>query len=331
MNTFTESPILNFFKSTNVKFNNLLLEVFILTTSISLIYFLTFAFKRPGGDSFIWLSDGFIYYLLLSFLIPFFIKKNSTWKIFKIVTLTLFLSFFIPVGWITLGFVLLAYYIGFMIILLSSYFLSKIIDFTFTTERSFVLTKIMFIIILTTLLVLIHKDLTVKKDLRYNTNSIFKTIEECDSYVLPKREQDCRNSWTETHKRWRLQNLTANINLNSNLEKVAGSNNYQYFPEENIKDIKIGSGKLAEYGDIVKVRTIEAVLNDGSKYFVDDLLELKISAGIAEYYSYVFGVVGMRTGGIREITFKTNGFWFKSGVLAKGKIMYTIELVSIDD
>jgi hypothetical protein len=143
-----------------------------------------------------------------------------------------------------------------------------------------------------------------------------------------------------------LLEKTKNINLIPNQKAVTGSDNYQYFPTENISDIKIGTGEVARYDDKAIVNILSATINGkiydhpkkSERTNTDEIynnFEVNLNTSVESYKSYALGVIGMKVGGVRKINFKTpGGFWFSGtdpmvSVGNNEMVSYTVELVSI--
>jgi len=189
-------------------------------------------------------------------------------------------------------------------------------------------------------------DLGVKNHIIYKNNSMFETIEECDAYLMPTRRSDCRSDFNIMHERWAqldqqmtLNQVKADPSLNINQNPNPTSNNYQYFPAENISDVKIGDGKTAIYNDVASVDITSADYN-GKTYSDNSFKNVQIWLTVPKetrfypsYENYKLGVIGMKVGGIRKITFKTpEGIALSRTDYTKSNtaVTFTVELISLE-
>jgi hypothetical protein len=267
-------------------------------------------------------------------------------RAFEILLVLELVAWFIPVGFGSYGMAFLPALIIILILFAISFVIYNITKLFQDNNQLTTITLIVLFLLLCLVVYANYNDLSVKQKIIYKNNSMFDSLEECNAYIYFTREKDCKNDWTAMHNRWNLQEQTRNINLNANLSLVSGSENYQYFPSENILDIKIGSGQVAKYNDVATVKILNALVN-GKTYDQASTIstgwfgktggeyQLNLNTGVEEYNSYALGIIGMKVGGIRKITFKTSrGFWFSNeeGILVNKNepVSYTVELVSLD-
>jgi len=191
-------------------------------------------------------------------------------------------------------------------------------------------------------------DLLVKQDLLtgdhlFGINNsydyVFVSIDKCDAYLYSARRNACRSDKivheAESKKVDQEMFLSQNINLVSGQNLPAGNENYPYFPMGNISDVKIGDGAVAKYGDnatfTILSSTVDGKTDDSAPSRpIQGILSLETIKG-DDFYSYRLGVIGMRVGGVRKVTFKTRmGYWLDRDTSIKGgqSATFTIELVS---
>ncbi len=240
------------------------------------------------------------------------------------------------------GWPLLAGYIAISLVL---YGVLKIINFSIEKRSNFVPICLLVVsLIIGGIAGYVNiNDLGVKGHIVYKNNSMFDTIEECSAYIFPTRKNDCEKDFTDMHNRWFLQE---NSNLVPKQNLSPGSSNYAYFPQENISDVKVGTGELAKYNDTVVLNILTANINGKtytdleSRHIISDNdpyknTEIKLDTSVESYNSYALGVIGMKVGGVRKITFNTKqGFWFTGVdpmfvVNPSDSIIYTVELLSV--
>jgi len=298
-------------------------------------HYLSFDFK---------LSD-YIFYLVICFAVLFWILRGQdiNKKILK--SSATLLIFGIIAGLIRFG--ILSYLFPIAIIVLILLVIIGIIhNLVNLIANNDILLKFMASISCILLLVFIYanyNDLSIKQKIIYKNNSMFDSIEECSQYIYSVRQKDCQKDFTDTHNRWFLQQ---NINLVPRQDIDLSSGNYEYFPKENLTDVKIGEGDMAKYGDIAIVNILSANIN--GKIYSDLKLwhtisesdpyrnaEVKLNEAPGLFEMYATGVIGMRVGGVRYIKFKIpQSFWFEGiensfVVKPEDLIIYTVELVSL--
>ena len=179
------------------------------------------------------------------------------------------------------------------------------------------------------------------------SEELFDTI--VSSLTNRLKEATCTNA-IDMQKYNDLRTTLSNINLVYGQKIDLNSGNYSFFPQENIKDVKIGTGEVAKYGDkaVVNISSVlmrgniyndpwvpagKHIVGGGDAYFNH---KINLNTTIDSYESYALGVIGMRVGGIRKITFITSGgFWFLGAgpdaisIKDKESVTYTVELVSL--
>lgn len=257
------------------------------------------------------------------------------------------IAWFVPFGFVPLGMALLiplSFLFSLLIISLIVFHVTKPLE---NKPKLVSVISVSLFLLLVPVVYANYTDFVVKGVIVYKNNSMFDSIEECNAYLSPIRQNNCRKDWTAMHDRWDLDEKTKNINLNQTLNPVAGSDNYQYFPHENISDVRIGTGDVARYNDKAVVNVLSAVI-EGKTYDNPSTpnnptitnafknYKVALNTSVESYNSYVFGIIGMKVGGVRKITFKTSeGFWFtgvEPMILAPKDqdVTYTVELVSLE-
>lgn len=292
-------------------------------------------------------TSTYVFYFIVGLIISVWMARSTSFnkQVLKTTGILIVLdivAWFIPVGFVTWGLAFLPALIFLLILFAIATIIYNLTRPLINKPAATVTVAILLFIILCPLVWLNYNDLSVKGVIIYKNNSMFDSIEECSAYIYPVRENDCKKDWTAMHDRWNLYERTKNINLDPSLKPVAGSNNYQYFPSENITDIKTGAGKIAKYGDKAVVKILSGVINgktfdtvamsqnySGNKR---ETRSINLNTSVESYDSYALGVIGMKVGGIRKITFKTDGFWINGDMLVKNgdPVTYTIELVSLE-
>jgi hypothetical protein len=203
MKTILQSPILKFILS--IKSNSAIFNTSILISLFAIFHFFTFYYGHSNTQQpFNFLFLPFFFYIFICLLISFlvFYKKLSFWKVFLLFTFVEIILIFIPAGFATIGLAFLNDYFFIIGLLI----LSKLIDFiSGYLYKNIILNSLLALIgisLMVVFIILNSKDLSVKRNIQYHNNSMFKTIEECSDYILPKRENDCRSKFTEMHNRW---------------------------------------------------------------------------------------------------------------------------------
>ncbi len=293
----------------------------------------------------------YVFYFIASVIISIWMGLSSSFnkQVFKVAGILIVVDIvacFIPAYFVPWG---LAFFPTLVCILIL--FIFALIVFNITkplTDKLTVSTVVaaLLFFILCPVIYMNYHDLSVKGKIIYKNNAMFDSLDECDAYIYLVRRNDCKKDWTNTHDKWVLQEMTNNVNLDPSLEAVPGSANYQYFPSENIVDVKIGTGELARYnekavinvlGVDIKGKTYDSSTMPNNPTLTNMFKNFKINlnTNIESYDSYALGVIGMKVGGVRKITFKTSeGYWF-TGVepmilVDDGEsVTYKVELVSV--
>lgn len=327
----------------------------LLFLTYSLISFLYFRYSSHTSDGhsiefFDIDLSGYIFYFIICIIISVRMGLSQSFNkeigsAFIILLIMDLVAWFIPAGFGSYGMALFPALITVSILFIVSLIIYNTTKPLSDKQRLSTILSIILFLILSPVVYANYNDLSVKQKIIYKNNSMFDSIGECNAYIYPVRENDCRNDWTAMHDRWNLQEKTRNSNLDANLKPVLGSENYQYFPSENILDIKVGVGSTAKYNDTATIKIISAIVK-GITYNQANLIptgwfgktneyNLSLNTDVEEYNSYVLGIIGMKVGGVRKITFKTSqGFWFDNdkGILINKNefVSYTIELISLN-
>lgn len=306
----------------------------------------------------------YIFYLIICLGLAIWMSKSpdfirQLWKLSKIILAIVAILSFIPAGFGTLGMMLWGQTVMLAILFTVS------IGVYISTKKLLQLNRIIAAIIGTLLFIALvpiiyadGNDLLVKQKLLtgnhlFGLNNsydyVFVSIDECDGYIYNVRKNACRNDKmahdVASAELEQEKFLSSNINLVVKQGLSDGSENYPNFPPQNISDVKIGMGDVAKYGDKVVLNILSANV-DGKTYDnlinydhilpkpfenIQGVLSLESIRG-DDFKSYLLGVIGMKIGGVRKITFKSvTGYWLESDVSVKGgqSATFTIELVSI--
>lgn len=298
---------------------------------------------------------GYYFYFFVCLAISVWMAKSSSFnkqlvKIGGILIGLDILSLLIPAGFTSLGIVLFPALICTLFLFAVAaliYSASKTLSDRF--KLSIVLAIIVFLV-LCPVVYATYNDLSVRQKIIYKNNSMFDTIQECNAYFYSVRENDCKKDWTAMHDRWDLEAVKQDSNLVYGQTVDANSGNYNFFPKENIKDIVVGTGEVAKIDNTaiinvqsanIRGKTYSNLISIKSRQADPGIFENKVMqmyntyVTTADEYSYSLGIIGMKVGGIREITFKSGtDFWFngvKPAILIKANepVTYRIELLSL--
>lgn len=298
---------------------------------------------------------GYYFYFFVCLVISVWMAKSSSFnkqllKVSGILIALDILALFIPAGFTSLGIVLVP-------ALICTFFLFAVAVLIYNISKtlsgrskiSTVLAVIVFLV-LCPVVYANYNDLSVRQKIIYKNNSMFDSIEECNAYFYSVRENDCKKDWTTMHDRWDLSEVKQDSNLVYGQTADTNSDNYKFFPKENIKDIVVGTGEVAKIDNTAIINVQSA--NIRSKIY-SNLISIKSRMAdpgtfqnkvmqmyntyvtTADEYSYSLGIIGMKVGGIREITFKSGtDFWFngvKPAILIKANelVTYRVELLSL--
>jgi hypothetical protein len=189
-----------------------------------------------------------------------------------------------------------------------------------------------------------------------------RTINEgdCAEFVSSRRKNECRLDVLKNKERVAQElrreeeQLMAHIPfLVRDQALLQGSENYPYFPKGNIVDVRVGSGEIARYRDTIRRKILSIDINgkiyvnpksrlEPSPFSPDGNWKLDLETAAVRpfnsgYNSYILGIVGMRIGGVRRITFQSNQEYeipaYVPGdsiiIPANQNITYEVELISV--
>lgn len=333
------------------------LRAIILLLIYTSIFFFVFYYghsNTPNEIEFFW-SQNYVLYFLVALTVSIWRSVSQSFykQLLKVIGVLLFIdlvAMFVPAGFGSLGEVFIYFQIYALPILITSLVIFYLTSFLINWTKALIVLNILFLIPLIFFIYANNHDLGVKNDVQYQNNSMFDSIDKCSAYIYKVREDYCRRDYIELQRRFDLEAVNNDKNLIYGQTIDTDSENYKFFPKENIKDIVVGTGEVAKidntavinvqsanirghiYSNLVSVKSKMA--DPGT--FTNKVMKMyNTYVTTADEYSYSLGMIGMKVGGIREITFKSGtNFWFRGvrpAILIKANepVTYRVELLSL--
>lgn len=315
----------------------------LLVYSVSSFFYFHYSSHTSDGHS-IFFDFGFlnyVFYLIVCLMIVCWMSRSSSfnkqlWK--QSVTLMIFgvVTSVIPIGMATIGIVLLPTIAVILILFIVAGLIYNILEPIAGNRNLLLIIAVLSAAILLPLVYGNLNDLSLKGKVIYLNNSMFTDIKGCDGFLSPFRRQDCRKDY------YRMYGYRQNTSDNDQVSSK--------FSSDQVRSIKVGGGDVANEYNIAHIRISQIEVNGNVSQprsqthilpelygMPDDRIELRLEKG---WYhdvedAFILGIVGMRVGGVRDITFAAPKSWTITEadspivIRAGDSVTFRIELLSV--
>jgi len=190
-----------------------ILKIFALLVVCSAVSFVHFYYRSHTNEG---IGFGFnitvatySLYLIVSLIVSLWMvhSKSFNKQVLKVSGILIGLNivaWLVPLPFVPLGWLLFSPFIVTLIIFAIAAVVHNVTKPLIDKPTLSAVIAILLFIILCPLVWANYHDLSVKEIIVEKENSMFESIEECDEYLSPIRQLDCREGWRTLHSRWNL-------------------------------------------------------------------------------------------------------------------------------